>query len=59
MYVGEKQALVVQQFQTFHKVAALALGGEEKKDGPKLKPNTELVIPQSAVEMQAAFYSVF
>lgn len=57
--MGEKQAQIVQDFQTLHKVAALAVGSDTGGSKPKVDANTNLVVPKSAAELQAAFYNVF
>jgi hypothetical protein len=50
--------MIVQQFQAMYKVAELALG-EGKSGAAKVDANTDLVVPKSAQELEAAFYKVF
>jgi hypothetical protein len=55
LYIGEKQALITQQFQTFFKVAELALGEGEKGEDP----NVNMMKPKSAEELKNAMAKVF
>lgn len=52
MYIGERQAQIVQSFQSFMKVASLALGGGGKK-------KEEIYQPKSFNELQAKFSAMF
>lgn len=55
LYIGEQQAKITQQFQTFMEVAKLALGGGEKGEDP----NVNMMKPKSAAELKNAFGKVF
>ena len=50
LHIGERQALIVQEFETLHKVVSLAFGSEEKERPPE---------PQKPDELRAAFGKVF
>jgi len=57
LYVGERQASILQEFQSLSLVAAQAVGGNSK--GSKSNSNHDVVVPKTAQEMQGAFMSVF
>lgn len=59
LYVGKEQAIIVQHFQTFHKVAALALGTDKDSNKPENDPNVNMMVPKSAAEAKLAFAKVF
>ncbi len=40
--MGERQAMIVQQFQTMQKVVSLAFGAPEKEKPPEVKTKSEL-----------------
>jgi hypothetical protein len=60
LYIGEKQAIIVQEFQTLQKIVSMALGGSEKgKSDPASDPNVNLMVPKTGGELKAAFGKVF
>lgn len=52
LHIGERQAQIVQNFQSFMKVATLALGGGGK-------PKEKIYEPKSFVDLQSKFASMF
>lgn len=51
LYLGEKQASIVQDFQTLAKIVSEAFGSGKKDE--------KVEVPQTEAQMKAAFNSVF
>jgi hypothetical protein len=57
LYLGERQALIVQEFQTLSEVVKLAFGGDEKSK--KEAERAKIPQPKSMAEMRGMFNKVF
>lgn len=60
LYLGEKQAGIVQNYQSLSLVVSQAMGGKSKSSASRANPsNEEALVPQTKNELLASFKGVF